>query len=264
MNTEQTKMKEQPSYYAVLTAEVRYSKVLKPMEKLMYAEITVLANTTGECFATNKYFAELYDVSVETVSRWIANLAKHKFINRRIKYREGSKQIEKRFISLSHPIDEKINTPHDNKVMTPIDKKVKDNSTSFNSSYSKGWEVLIDEFYPNSNSLDVIKEEYGGISDKVLHTAIQEFKDKAGLRDKPFLTERAINAGFNNYVRGDEKGGWLKTLEKIKAKPQTHAQMSKQINQNMDGKVIAAPKSMKEIEEMLNQNQDTKRRLQHG
>ena len=261
MNTEQTKIKEQPSYYAVLTAEVRYSKVLKPMEKLMYAEITVLANTTGECYATNKYFAELYDVSVETVSRWIANLAKHKFINRRIKYREGSKQIEKRFISLSHPIDEKINTPHDNKVMTPIDEKVKGNTTSFNSSF-KGWEVLIDEFYPNSNSLDLIKELYGSITDKVLHAAILEFKDKAGLREKPFLTERAINSGFNNYLRGGKKGGWIQTLEKTKVKPQTHAQMSKQINQSMDGKVLPAPKNMKEIEEML--NQDNKRRLQHG
>jgi len=255
-------MKEQPSYYAILTADVRYSKVLKPNEKLLFAEITALTNMNGQCFATNKYFAELYDVSVETVSRWVTHLEKQGFINRTIKYKEGSKQIDKRFISLATPIDEKINTPHDKKVKTPIDEKIKGNSTSFNSSFNKGWEVLIDEFYPNSNSLDVIKEEYGSISDKVLHTAIQEFKDKAGLREKPFLTERAINSGFNNYVRGDEKRGWLQTLEKTKAKPQTHAQMSKQINQRMDGKVIPAPKSMKDIEDMLNQN--NKRRLQHG
>jgi DNA-binding MarR family transcriptional regulator len=255
-------MKEQPSYYAILTADVRYSKVLKPNEKLLFAEITALTNMNGQCFATNKYFAELYDVSVETVSRWVTHLEKQGFINRTIKYKDKSKQIDKRFISLATPIDEKINTPHDKKVKTPIDEKVKGNSTSFNSSFNKGWEVLIDNFYPNSNSLDVIKEEYGGISDKVLHAAIQEFKDKAGLREKPFLTERAINSGFNNYVRGDEKRGWLQTLEKTKAKPQTHAQMSKQINQRMDGKVIPAPKSMKEIEDMLNQN--NKRRLQHG
>ena len=248
MNTEQTKIKEQPSYYAVLTAEVRYSKLLKPMEKLMYAEITVLANTTGECFATNKYFAELYDVSVETVSRWIANLAKHRFINRRIKYREGSKQIEKRFISLAHPIDEKINTPHDNKVMTPIDKKVKDNTTSFNNSF-------IGDFYPNEISLLAVKDSYGDVSNQVLRIAVQEFKDAATNRDKPF---KDVQSGFRNYVRK----GYLSAS--FTTKPQTHAQMSKQINQNMDGKVIAAPKSMKEIEEMLNQNQDTKRRLQHG
>ena len=235
MNTEQTKIKEQPSYYAVLTAEVRYSKVLKPMEKLMYAEITVLANTTGECYATNKYFAELYDVSVETVSRWIANLAKHKFINRRIKYREGSKQIEKRFISLSHPIDEKINTPHDNKVMTPIDEKVKGNTTSFNIS------SLIENFYPNDISLLAVKDSYGNVTDQVLRIAVQEFKDAALNRDKPF---KDVQSGFRNYVRK----GWLSAFT---TKPQTHAQMrgkviQAQVKPNLDD--LALQKSMKKLE----------------
>ena len=235
MNTEQTKIKEQPSYYAVLTAEVRYSKVLKPMEKLMYAEITVLANTTGECYATNKYFAELYDVSVETVSRWIANLAKHKFINRRIKYREGSKQIEKRFISLSHPIDEKINTPHDNKVMTPIDEKVKGNTTSFNIS------SLIENFYPNDISLLAVKDSYGNVTDQVLRIAVQEFKDAALNRDKPF---KDVQSGFRNYVRK----GWLLAFT---SKPQTHAQMRGKVIQaqakpNLDD--LALQRSMKKLE----------------
>ena len=255
------RMKEQPAYYAVLTAEVRYSKVLKPMEKLMYAEITALSNATGECWATNRYFADLYDVTTGAVSKWIANLAKQGFVNRRVTYKEGTKQIEKRFVSLSTPMVQKDHTPMAQNDQAPMVQKDQVNTPSSNSSF-KGWEVLIDEFYPNSNSLDLIKELYGSITDKVLHAAILEFKDKAGLREKPFLTERAINAGFNNYLRGGKKGGWIQTLEKTKVKPQTHAQMSKQINQSMDGKVLPAPKNMKEIEEML--NQDNKRRLQHG
>ena len=234
MNTKQ--IKEQPSYYAVLTAEVRYSKVLKPMEKLMYAEITVLANTTGECYATNKYFAELYDVSVETVSRWIANLAKHGFINRRIKYKEGSKQIEKRFISLAHPIDEKVNTPLDENVMTPIDKKVKDNTTSFNIS------SLIENFYPNEISLLAVKDSYGDVSNQVLRIAIQEFKDAATNRDKPF---KDVQSGFRNYVRK----GYLSAS--FTTKPQTHAQMrgkviQAQVKPNLDD--LALQKSMKKLE----------------
>lgn len=234
MNTKQ--IKEQPSYYAVLTAEVRYSKVLKPMEKLMYAEITVLANTTGECYATNKYFAELYDVSVETVSRWIANLAKHGFINRRIKYKEGSKQIEKRFISLAHPIDEKVNTPLDENVMTPIDKKVKDNTTSFNIS------SLIENFYPNEISLLAVKDSYGDVSNQVLRIAVQEFKDAATNRDKPF---KDVQSGFRNYVRK----GYLSAS--FTTKPQTHAQMrgkviQAQVKPNLDD--LALQKSMKKLE----------------
>ena len=65
-----------PSYYAVIPASVRYCKDLKYPERLLYGEITSLINKEGYCFATNRYFAELYGVIKETVSRWISNLEK--------------------------------------------------------------------------------------------------------------------------------------------------------------------------------------------
>ena len=43
---------KQPSYYAIISAEVRYDKNLTPHAKLLYAEITALLNMNGECFAT--------------------------------------------------------------------------------------------------------------------------------------------------------------------------------------------------------------------
>ena len=229
------KTKEQPSYYAILTADVRYSKVLKPNEKLLFAEITALTNMNGQCFATNKYFAELYDVSVETVSRWVSHLEKLGFIKRTIKYKEGSKQIDKRFISLATPIDEKINTPHDNNVMTPIDKNVKGNSTSFNIS------SFIDNFYPNEVSLQAVKDSYGNVTNQVLRIAVQEFKDAASNRDKPF---KDIQSGFRNYVRK----GWLSSFS---TKPQTHAQMRGKVIQaqtaNLDD--LALQRSIKKLEQ---------------
>jgi len=229
------KTKEQPSYYAILTADVRYSKLLKPNEKLLFAEITALTNMNGQCFATNKYFAELYDVSVETVSRWVSHLEKLRFIKRTIKYKEGTKQIDKRFISLATPIDEKINTPHDNKVKTPIDEKVKGNSTSINSL------SFIENFYPNEISLQAVRDSYGDVSLHVLKIAIQEFKDAASNRDKPF---KDIQSGFRNYVRK----GWLSSFS---TKPQTHAQMRGKVIQaqnkpNLDK--LALQRSMKKLE----------------
>ena len=212
-------MKEQPSYYAVLTADVRYSKVLKPNEKLLFAEITALTNMNGQCWATNRYFAELYDVSVETVSRWVSHLEKLGFINRTIKYKEGSKQIDKRFISLA----------------TPIDEKVKGNSTSFNIS------SLIENFYPNEISLMAVRDSYGDVSLHVLRIAVQEFKDAALNRDKPF---KDVQSGFRNYVRK----GWLSAFT---TKPQTHAQMRGKVIQaqakpNLDD--LALQRSMKKLE----------------
>ena len=51
-----------PSYYAIIPAEVRYSN-LKPNAKLLYGEITALSSKEGYCFATNNYFAKLYNVT---------------------------------------------------------------------------------------------------------------------------------------------------------------------------------------------------------
>ena len=65
-----------PSYYAIIPSNVRYCEELKYPERLLYGEITALAGKEGYCFATNKYFAELYHVIPGTISRWISHLEK--------------------------------------------------------------------------------------------------------------------------------------------------------------------------------------------
>lgn len=55
-------MSEQPSYYSIITANVRYDNRLTDSEKLLFAEITSLSNKYGYCTATNSYFARLYEV----------------------------------------------------------------------------------------------------------------------------------------------------------------------------------------------------------
>lgn len=72
--------KKEKSYYAVIPADVRYDKKLKPNEKLLYGEITALCNEKGFCWASNKYFAELYSVSTTSVSLWIKNLSDNGYI----------------------------------------------------------------------------------------------------------------------------------------------------------------------------------------
>tara|TARA_R110002033_G_scaffold58774_1_gene108534 strand:- start:121 stop:723 length:603 start_codon:yes stop_codon:yes gene_type:complete len=111
-------MKENPSYYAIIPANVRYSD-LKPNAKLLYGEITALSNKFGFCFASNKYFSELYNVNKNTVSSWLSDLKNYGFIVIKIE-RDSNKQIIKRCIGITKNTD------------SPIHEKMKGISTSIN------------------------------------------------------------------------------------------------------------------------------------
>ena len=116
---------KEPSYYAIIPAEVRYDKRLIPNAKLIYAEITSLCNKEGFCWANNKYFADLYNVRIETSSTWINQLVKCGYLESKIIYREGTKEILNRYLTLTNrPIAKKLNRP--------IEEILKDNNTRIN------------------------------------------------------------------------------------------------------------------------------------
>lgn len=143
---------EYPSYYAIIPANVRYDKTLKANEKLLYGEITCLTQSTGKCFASNDYFANLYGTSKETISRWISNLAQQGYIKTQLIYKDGTKQIINRYIEINQEGIDKI-------INSPIDEKVKDNNTSINTSsvdYDE-YKNLWNEFATKHNKTKVAK-----------------------------------------------------------------------------------------------------------
>lgn len=73
-----------PNYYAIIPANVRYDKDLSANAKLLYGEITSLCNEKGYCWATNQYFANLYEVSDRTIQNLIKQLSDKKYIQIRI------------------------------------------------------------------------------------------------------------------------------------------------------------------------------------
>ena len=110
---------EKPNYYAVIPAEVRYSKKLTPNAKLLYAEITALCNMNGKCTASTDYFCRLYEVSRVSIQKWLKNLEDHNYIKRVNIYRPYSKQIEARVITLVNiPTKEKFTDNTNTKVYT--------------------------------------------------------------------------------------------------------------------------------------------------
>lgn len=71
---------EHPAYYSIIPASVRYNDNLSANAKLLYGEITALANARGFCWASNSYFANLYRVSIESVKRWMRQLKESGYI----------------------------------------------------------------------------------------------------------------------------------------------------------------------------------------
>lgn len=86
-----------PSYYAIIPAIIRYDKNLPPGAKLLYGEITASPNKTGECWASNRYFADLYGVDKKTIQRWMGSLQKRGHIKVHIE-KDEKKAVEKRII----------------------------------------------------------------------------------------------------------------------------------------------------------------------
>jgi len=91
-------MEEKRSYYAIIPANVRYDADLVPNAKLLYGEITALCNDKGYCWATNKYFADLYGVSDRSIRQWISVLEKRRYIRTETTYNEDG---SKRYITIS-------------------------------------------------------------------------------------------------------------------------------------------------------------------
>lgn len=129
---------EQPSYYAIIPAEIRYDKDLRAGAKIFYGEITALCSKVGVCTASNNYFADLYGVTASGISRWVTQLKDKGYIN--VEYEKEGKEIKKRFIKLNLFATSNQTIEH---VLTNINgvvtknqegycQKSKDNNTSIN------------------------------------------------------------------------------------------------------------------------------------
>lgn len=122
---------DKKSYYAIIPATVRYDPALPPNAKLLYGEITALCNEKGFCWATNRYFAELYGVTRQTVSVWISLLFQQGYISVDMTRKAGSAAIDQRIIKIPPPSENSAYPIKKNR-NTPIKKNPKENITVLN------------------------------------------------------------------------------------------------------------------------------------
>lgn len=137
-------MEHKPNYYAIIPSDVRYNKRLKANCKLLYGEITALSNKEGYCWASNNYFAELYSVTPQAISKWIKQLNDFDYIS--INYTRNGKEITGRTINI--------------KVSTNIDR--------VSTNDSEGYQQMIKGNNTYINNTNVVSEKPQIDFDKLL------------------------------------------------------------------------------------------------
>ena len=189
---------QQKAYYAIIPANVRYDKDLVPNAKLLYGEITALCNEKGYCWASNQYFAELYNVSDRTIKNWISQLADKGYIQRSVKYREGTKEIEQRklFIGRENNFTTSGNyvpDPRENNFTTPSEKNFLDNNTSINNTFNNT-NIYKGKKKQKSETVNSVIAKY--TENKDLQDALHGFVEMRNKARKP-LTARAMKLSLN-------------------------------------------------------------------
>lgn len=195
-------VEERKAYYAVIPATIRYDNNLKDKAKLLYGEITALTNEKGFCWATNSYFADLYKITKETVSRLLKNLSDNGYIKIELVYKNKEIIGRKIYIETSIPNDKKINTycennqePIDENDSYPIDQKVKENNTSINNTINNTLDNTISKDIVSSTNVQQVIEEWNKLNlQKIISI-------KSGTARYKMLNARVKEYGIENILK---------------------------------------------------------------
>ncbi|WP_226385983.1 helix-turn-helix domain-containing protein [Staphylococcus sp. Marseille-Q1834] len=189
-------MTEQPSYYSIITANVRYDNRLTDSEKLLFAEITSLSNKYGYCTASNNYFAKLYEVTKRTISARVNNLKEHGYLKIEFDYK-GNEVKQRRMYPMTQnsiPIEENFHRGIENNFLPPMEENFQENNTSINNTRLNTTSI-------NTSATDVTREqfeEWWQLYDKKLDKKKAFSLFKSALKKHDFET---IMNGTREYLK---------------------------------------------------------------
>ena len=240
---------EHPSYYSILTANVRYDPRLKNHAdcKVLYSEITALSNKYGYCHATNKYFAKLYDRPVPTISKWI-NLLKDCGYLKVVMIKDGKQIKERRIYPVSTPINVDVNTylgkreeGINGNVKSPINVDVKDNITSINNTSKNN---MLNDARHTFRDVHNLWESNWGFPNGIAEQDLTEWTKKYGadlvMHVITYALRRNINSkGADRYLartfeQYDKQS--IKTVEQAERSEKQHEQQMSREYQSMGGR----------------------------
>lgn len=117
-----------PGYTALLPPAVRYDKELKPAAKLLYAEISAMADVTGFCWATNRYLGALMGLTKRSVQMLLTALEERGYIMIETLRNEKNAVTERRLyitdagLMRLPPVTKNTHPPGEKKFTTPGEK----------------------------------------------------------------------------------------------------------------------------------------------
>ena len=82
-----------------IPAKILLNEELSDKEKIILAMILYLSEETKTCFVSNKYIANIVNVTADRVSKIISSLKEKEYISVKLKYKTDSKEIEERQIT---------------------------------------------------------------------------------------------------------------------------------------------------------------------
>jgi len=157
------KQTDQPSYFSVIPANVRYDSDLSPYAILLYGEITALTHKNGYCYASNTYFAKRYDRTPQAVSKWINQLASKGYIN--IVYCKCKNIIVERRIYITSEVSttvDRVSTPVDegiNQELIGYQQTIKENNKSNNKLNNKSSSTSLNSEPPKFNQTKKVEKK---------------------------------------------------------------------------------------------------------
>lgn len=178
-----------PNFYSIIPADLRYDNRLKATEKLFFSEISALTNVYGYCYAGNKYFANLYNCDVRTITRWLSNLEKFGYIKVELIRDEKKMILERRIYtreSLQGGIDKNVHRGIDNPDRRSIDKNVRSNNIYINNiTHTQGSEKLkikyADKVYMYDYEYEELKSDLGQEKVKKCINELDLYKKSKGV-----------------------------------------------------------------------------------
>lgn len=206
---------ERPGYYAIIPADVRYDDRIPANAKLLYGEISALIGADGFCYASNQYFARIYGMSVDSITRLFKALEDNGYIKRELeKDRSGQVVRRKIYLSVSVPQIQ----PPDNFTDTPLQKRregtrKKDGETNTSNTKEKEskkkkskaegdsltdeqlWQIVRDHIANQPNMAEWPRETKNQV-----HKLILEIYDPSRTvrKSRPMRTERSVELLFTN------------------------------------------------------------------